>query len=92
MEERLQRMEQEIEAIRLRNIRVEADKAWETSLFRTIVIGGLIYIVAALVLALLKDSRFLANALIPPVGYILSVQSLPMIKRWWIKTYFKTKQ
>jgi hypothetical protein len=34
MEERIQQIEDEISNIKYRNLRVEADKAWETSNFR----------------------------------------------------------
>ncbi len=34
MEEKLQKLEKEVAAIKERNLRVEADKAWETSSFR----------------------------------------------------------
>lgn len=36
MDIRLQKLEQEIEIIKQRNLKVEADKAWEISLFRKI--------------------------------------------------------
>jgi len=34
MEDKIQKIEREIETIKERNLRVEADKAWETSSFR----------------------------------------------------------
>ena len=84
MEERLQKVEQELYAIRERNARVEADKAWETSLFRMLSLGVITYLVAAALLYLIDVSHFLFAALVPAVGFMLSVQSLPFLKRWRI--------
>jgi hypothetical protein len=33
--------------------------------------------------------RFWLGALVPPVGFFLSAQSLPAIKRWWIAKRFR---
>lgn len=85
MEERIQKLEQEVEIIKARNIKVEADKAWETSYFRVLLISGIIYILATIVLCLLNTQNCFLNALIPAAGYFISVQSLPFIKKWWIK-------
>jgi len=85
MEERLQKLEEEVKIITERNTRVEADKAWETSYFRIILISLIIYIIE-LRYYIRSDSYFL-NALVPTIGFFISVQSLPFIKKWWIKKY-----
>lgn len=82
-------IEQEIIAIKERNLRVEADKAWETSNLRIASIVVITYIVAAFVLYSIGASNFLLGAFVPTVGYFLSAQSLPAIKKWWIKGFFK---
>lgn len=87
MQERLEKLEKEVQAIEERNVRVAADKAWETSLFRVSIISVMIYIVACLVLFVLGVREFIISALVPPIGYFLSMQSLPVIKRWWIRKY-----
>lgn len=87
MEERIQKLEKEIEIIKARNSRVEADKAWETSYFRIFLIAGIIYIIALKVLYFIGSNNYTLNALVPPIGYIISVQSLPFIKKWWIKKH-----
>jgi len=66
-------------------MRVEADKAWETSVFRMISLAVVIYIVAAAVMYLIAVPNYLTGAFVPTAGFILSVQSLPIVKRWWIK-------
>ncbi len=89
MEERIQKLEKEIELIKERNLRVEADKAWEISYFRISLISGIIYIVAVKVLYFIGNNNYFLNALVPAIGYFISVQSLPFIKRWWIKNFNK---
>ncbi len=79
----------EIEKIKERNKRVEADKAWETSLFCKVLISVFTYLITAIVFYLIGVENYLASALIPTTGYFLSVQSLPFIKKWWIKKYYK---
>jgi len=85
MEERIQKIERELEEIKERNNRVEYDKAWETSTFRVLSIAAITYIVASIVMWLIGSSAFYLNALVPVVGYLLSTQSLPAVKRWWIE-------
>jgi hypothetical protein len=85
MEDRIKALEQEISLIKDRNIKVEADKAWETSTFRVISILIATYIFASLALYFIGIENYLVSAFIPVLGYFLSVQSLPFIKKWWIK-------
>ena len=89
MEERIKNLEKEVEEIKKRNLRVEGDKAWETSYFRVFLISVIIYIVGVKFLQFMGSKDFLINALFPPVGYFISDQSLPFIKKWWIKKHSK---
>lgn len=89
MENRIQKLEKEVEEIKQRNLRVEADKAWETSYFRVFLISAIIYVVAVKVLYFVGANDYYLNALVPAIGYFLSVQSLPFIKKWWIKNNAK---
>ena len=47
------------------------------------------YIVAAGVMDLIDVQNYLLGALVPAAGFVLSVQSLPILKRWWIKKHSK---
>lgn len=85
MEDRIQNLEKEIAALRERNQRVEAEKAWEISYFRIFSIALITYIVAAIVLYIVGVENYLAAALVPTLGYVLSTLSLPALKRWWTK-------
>jgi hypothetical protein len=90
-EERIQNLEKEIQAIKERNVRVEADKAWETSNFRIFSITAIIYIIACLLLFFIGAKNFFVSAFLPAIGYFLSVQSLPFIKRWWARSFSNRK-
>jgi hypothetical protein len=89
MEERIQKLEAEIQIIKERNSRVESDKAWETSYFRVLLISAIIYVIAVWALYFIGSENYFSNALVPAIGYFISVQSLPFIKKWWIKKYTK---
>lgn len=89
MEERIEKLEREIENIRVRNQKVEAGKAWEQSGFRLLSIAIITYAIASVVLYFIRVPNFYLSALVPVIGYLLSVQSLPFIKDWWIKKYLK---
>ncbi len=73
-----------IERIQERNRRVEADKAWETSVVRISTIAVVTYICAVLVMYVIEVERPLLAAFIPALGYVLSTQSLPFLKSWWL--------
>ena len=87
METRIQKLEGEIGAIKDRNARVEAEKAWETSWFRVGSIMAVTYVIATVALYAIGNDNPLRNALIPTIGYFLSTQSLPFIKQWWINRH-----
>ncbi len=80
-----QTIEQRITEIEQRNQRVELDKAWEVSKARLFCIAVVTYICAGIVIMVLQIQKPWLNAFIPTLGYILSAQSLPILKRAWIK-------
>jgi hypothetical protein len=79
-------LEQEVQALKDRNARVEADKAWETSGIRAFIISASTYVIAGVTLWLIDVSKSWLTALVPTLGFYLSTLSLPPIKRWWIKS------
>lgn len=78
-----------LEEIQNRNARVEADKAWETSWTRKIIITFLTYFIVMFYLTMLGMERVYLHALVPAGGYFLSTLSLPYFKRWWIGNIYK---
>lgn len=80
-------IEQELRAIKERNLRVEADKAWETSLSRKLLILVTTYVVASLALYVIEVPNFYLGAIIPTLGFFLSTLSFPVVKKWWISRH-----
>ncbi len=81
-----------IEELQARNRRVEADKAWETSAYRIISITVITYIIATAVMWGIDVERPWLGALIPTIGYYLSTQSLPFLKKRWIEKHLKARK
>lgn len=81
---RLTELEKEIELIKARNRRVEADKAWETSWTRLIFIGVSTYFLIAVFLIIIKADSPVTTAIIPAVAYVISTFSLGILKSWWL--------
>lgn len=82
-------MKDELEQIKERNIRVEADKAWETSYARRILISSITYIIVIIFLIVINAPNPYINALIPVTGFLISTLTLPFIKKFWIRKYLK---
>jgi hypothetical protein len=86
MEEKVKQLEQEIEEIKKRNVRVELDKKWETSKTRKICIAILTYIVVIIYSSIIsRTSNVLLSSLVPVMGFILSTLSLKAIRKIWEK-------
>lgn len=81
----IEQVEKEINAIKARNERVEADKAWEISIFRKFSIAVLTYLVIVIFFFVAKFNRPFESAIVPTIGFILSTLSLSYIKSVWIK-------
>ena len=78
-------LQREIKTIQERNQRVEADKAWETSWERKVLVALLTYFVVVLFFWIAKLPKPFVNALVPTMGFVLSTLTLSFAKRWWIK-------
>ncbi len=81
-------IEQEIHHIKDRNQRVEAEKAWETSLTRKGAILILTYVLASIVMYIIGVPAPYLNAIIPTLGFFLSTLSIGWIKRIWLLKIF----
>ena len=77
-------IKEELQVLKDRNGRVEAEKAWETSAARIGSIALGTYVIAGLALTMIGNDHPWRNALIPAIGYFLSTQSLPFLKKHWI--------
>jgi hypothetical protein len=81
----LKQLEKEIDALKERNHRVEAEKAWETSWFRRITVLILTYIVITLFFLAAKFPDPFLNSIVPTLAFVLSTSSLPLFKKIWKK-------
>lgn len=84
MENQLEQINNRLTQIEERNKRVEAEKAWETSLARKVCIIVTTYLITSLVFWIIGIEGVFLNALIPTVAYSLSTLSFPMIKYRWL--------
>lgn len=80
-------LEKEITDLKARNRRVDADKAWETSWTRRLLIVALTYGVVVLFFFAAKIPDPFVNAIVPVIGFTLSTLTVPLAKKWWIKRY-----
>jgi hypothetical protein len=74
-------LEERIAKLEARNLRVEADKAWETSWTRRLMLTLLIYVIMVFYLKFVVHIEPWVNALVPVIGYVLSTLSIGFVKR-----------
>ena len=87
--DKIESLEKRLEAIEKRNSRVEADKAWEGSLARKLLIATLTYLVIASYLYFVVGIDPWINAIVPALGFFLSTLAFPYLKNIWIKYIYK---
>ena len=85
----IKQMEKELKTIKERNKRVEADKAWETSYTRRILIFIFTYLAIGLYLQAIGIPQPWLNAIVPAVGFMLSTSTLPFFKKLWLKHAYR---
>lgn len=78
-------MKEDIERIKERNRRVEADKAWETSVTRRLLIALMTYAVVVVFLWSIRSPDPWLDAIVPAVGFIISTSTLPFLKKLWLR-------
>ncbi len=86
---RLQELEREIEKIKERNMRVEADKTWETSYTRRILLVIFTYAAIGFYLQAINIPQPWLNAIVPAVAFMLSTLTLPFFKKLWVKYIYR---
>jgi hypothetical protein len=73
-----------IEQLEARNRRVEADKGWETSLTRKLLIMVLTYLVVISYLHFVVHINPWINGLVPVIGFFLSTLTISVAKKYWL--------
>lgn len=81
----LSTIQKEIDQIKARNKRVEADKAWETSWSRKVLILLLTYAVIVTFFFFAGLQKPLLNAIVPSLAFVISTLTIPFFKRLWLK-------
>ena len=82
-------LEKEIIEIKKRNLRVEADKAWETSWTRRFFIVILTYLVIVLFFYFADLPDPFVNSIVPALAFVLSTFSMGVLRSFWQKKIFK---
>ena len=84
-------MQKELQMIKIRNARVEADKAWETSKARRGILAGMTYVLAVILFIIINAPSPFLTALVPAVAYLLSTLTLPFLKEWWMNRVYRKR-
>lgn len=87
MSTELKDIQKEIDAIKIRNKRVEIDKAWETSWIRKILISIMTYVVILIFMLVAHFETPYISAIIPSTAYLISMSTLHFFKKWWISNH-----
>jgi hypothetical protein len=85
----MEQIEKEIQALKNRNKKVEADKAWETSWTRRLLIVLLTYIVIVVFFYIAELPNPWVNSIVPALAFTLSTLSLGFVKQFWVKKVHK---
>ena len=84
----LSELESRIKTIENRNASVELDKAWETSLFRKLLLMSFTYLSLGLYMYVISVADPWINAVVPTIGFFLSTLTLPIFKTYWRKNIY----
>ena len=77
--------EQRIQNIEDRNKRVEADKSWERSLARRVILAISSYLVIAIFFIFIKIEKPWINAIVPALAFMIQQLSMPFFKKKWLE-------
>jgi uncharacterized membrane-anchored protein len=80
----IRQLEEDINKIKARNKKVEADKAWETSWFRRILVFVLTYIIVVIFFIFAEIQKPFLNAVVPALAFVLSTLTMPFFKKFWM--------
>ncbi len=83
------KLEKEVNKIKERNKRVEADKAWETSYSRRALLMLFTYLAIGIYLQAIVIPKAWLTVIVPSVAFMLSTLTLPFFKNLWLKRIYK---
>lgn len=87
--DKIQKLSERIGLIEERNSRVEADKAWESSWARKILLSLFTYLSIALYFQYILQADPWLNAIVPTAGFLLSTLTLTYFKKLWLRCVVK---
>jgi hypothetical protein len=83
-------LEKELKKIKQRNKAVEGHKAWETSVFRRVILAVFTYGVAFLFMWVVELEKAWIAAFVPAGAYLISTITASPLREWWVKNYFRS--
>ena len=75
---------QRLSALEERNRHVEADKAWETSYARRVLLMAFTYAAVGAYLNAIGVADAWRHAIVPAIAFMLSTLTLPFFKKLWL--------
>lgn len=81
----MENLEERVRGIEERNVRVETDKAWETSWTRRILLASFTYLAIGLYLWAIEIAKPWVNAIVPSIGFMISTLTMPLFKKLWLR-------
>ncbi len=85
----MENLEKRISRIEQRNQRVEADKAWEQSWLRCLLLTFFTYLAISVYMWAVELPHPWLNAIVPSVAFMISTLTMPFFKRVWLKHFNK---
>lgn len=85
----IEQLQEQINELKERNLRVDAGKAWETSWSRKFLIAALTYLSISLFFLFASLPNPFINSIVPTLGFLLSTISLGFFKNLWLKFIHK---
>ncbi|MEM4255411.1 MAG: hypothetical protein QXR53_03730 [Candidatus Norongarragalinales archaeon] len=82
-------LRKEIGKLKERNTKVEADKAWETSWARKLLIFVLTYLAMVVYFQATGLPNPLVNSFVPALAFVISTLSLPFFKKHWTERIYR---
>lgn len=78
-------IEERLKKIEDRNVKVELDKRWETSITRRFLLVVFTYLAIGVYMWAINIEKPWLNAVVPAVAFMLSTLTMPFFKKVWLK-------
>lgn len=92
LDDRISLLEEKVNKLALQEKYIEMQKSWSESLTRIAMNTISTYVLVVLLMIFFNIENYFMNALIPALGYALSIQSIPFVKKIWIRKYLESEK